>query len=141
MLLVVSALTYQPAVGFFVVGLALALLSPRPQHEPSVHIMRHLRALAAAMGVVLVWIVAARILLGKGERTPFARNPRRKATWFVTEVLNNATNTFDITPSHRVEVVVLALIAAVIVIVSRRYGRRTAGEREHSWRLHCARRH
>ena len=45
-------------------------------------------------------------------------------SWFITEVLNNATNTFDITPTHIVEVVVLALMAVVIVIVSRRQGRR-----------------
>ena len=74
-LLVLSALTYQTAVGFFVVGLCLALLSPHVQHKPSQLVTRHVRALAAAMGIVLVWMVAARIMLGKGERTPFAAQP------------------------------------------------------------------
>ena len=122
--LAISALTYQPAVGFFVVGLVLALLSPRPDPEPRRQIRRHTSALAAALAVVLAWMVGARLTLGKADRTGLSHRPLHKASWFVTEVLDNATNAFDITPSHVVEVVVLGLIATVIVVISRRYGRR-----------------
>ena len=123
-LVVITALTYQPAVGFFVVGLCLALLSPRPQYEPRALIGRHARALAAAVTIVAVWILAAQLHAREGQRTGLTQHPLHKASWFVTEVLDNATNTFDITPSHRVEIVALAIIAAVIVVISRRYGRR-----------------
>jgi hypothetical protein len=122
-LLLVSALTYQPAVGFFIVGLVLALLSPRPRHEPRLLLERHLSALAIAVSGVFVWIVVARITINDGYRTTLAQRPGEKLSWFSTEVLNNAANTFDITPSHLVEVVVMAMIAAVIVVVARRQWR------------------
>jgi hypothetical protein len=75
-------------------------------------------------------MVIARITINDGHRTTFARRPSHKLSWFSTEVLNNATNTFDITPSHFVEVVVMAVIAIVIVVFARRqwtdHGRRPA---------------
>ncbi len=119
-LLLVTALTYQPAVGFFVVGLVLALLSPQPRFEPRRLLERHASALAITAGGVFVWIVIARLTFNDGYRTTFAQRPGRKLSWFSTEVLNNATNTFDITPSHFVEAVVVAVIALMIILVTQR---------------------
>jgi hypothetical protein len=121
-LLLASGLTYQPAVGFFVVGLVLALLSPQPRHEPRRLLERHASALAMAVAGVLVWIVVARIAINDDYRTTIAQHPGRKVSWFSTEVLNNATNTFDITPSHVVEVLVLAVIAALVAVIARKQG-------------------
>lgn len=123
-LLLVSALTYQPAVGFFIVGLVLSLLSSQPRHEPRLLLERHASALAMAVAGVFVWIVVARLTINDGYRTTLASRPGRKLSWFSTEVFNNAANTFDITPSHSVEVVVVLVIAAVIVVVGRRQSQR-----------------
>ena len=122
-LLLVSGLYYQPAVGFFVVGLVLALLSPQPRHEPRRLLERHASALAAAVAGVLVWMAVARTTIDIDDnRTGIAQHPRRKMSWFLTEVLNNATNTFDITPSHIIEAIVLTAMTALIVVTARRKG-------------------
>ena len=126
-LLVVGGLTYQPAAGFFIVGLVLALLSPQLRRDPRALIAEHARVVAIAAPIVLGWVIFARIALGKGERTPLAQHPSRKASWFFTEVLDNATNPFDITPSHIVEAVVLVSIVAVIVMTGRRLRGRHSG--------------
>jgi hypothetical protein len=127
-LLIVSALTYQPSVGFFIVGLVLALLSPQPRHNPRDLVAMHASALSIAVSGVIVWIAIARLTINDGFRTRLTQRPGRKLSWFSTEVLDNATNTFDITPSHFVKVLVVVVIAALIAVVTRQrskqHGRR-----------------
>ena len=115
-LLIVAALTYQPAAMFFWVFLAVALVGSIPDSALAVRLARA-HALVAAVALALayvgykigVWLVGSDA--PGAERGALVHDIWGKATWFVRWPLYMTLNLFDMTLSVWAAVVV-ALVAA-----------------------------